>query len=812
MFISTDEAHADWINQRNITGIENIDDMQFDSSLTNQSNILILKGRAEIWDYIHESRVSLISGGSSFSISPNGELIAFGHSGYQTGIVLTIVDRSSLETVSSYELGDFSSIIAVDWISDDLLAVGQSSNNISVLAQSTGNVVYSHKYFKGNPLKKIHASPDGQFIGAIFKGGIVVIDWRNDTEYLNISGNMPFQLSWSYDSEYLAISYGVSDSKVISIDNLETVWVGVRGDAIEFAPDRNSFLLGTNGNRSIRIYDLERGNFEFLYRFNEIQILKLRWNHNGTIFAVAFDTQIIRFFFNSSFHPNLVPPSVKITSPEDGTDVFGLTQILGTAEHPFGIQFVMVRIDENPWQLAKGTNFWSISLNLSHYKMGNHIITALSSTGFKTSPFDQISVNVIGSTDNVSKPMINITYPEDHTMIRDSVLIKGHSWGELAINYVEISLDNNAWQMALGTYNWRYYLDIDILEGGNHSIRARSVDAIHISEVAHIQITISRYVNEPPTLSLKTPEPSSVISEIVVFEGTATDTDGIQSVQYSLQNVSSTWITTNGLSDWTFSINTNLLSNGPITIQIRAFDTQFSSSIHEFHYSVFNTVKYVGINILYPEYNKKTVYGNIVVRGTFENHQILARAMFNLMDYGKELSSDDSNWSFEINTNKFPNGNYTILIIAVSTYNLLSYKELIIDIQNVYQAPRVVISSPENHSVFEDNFHIEGSAEDDLMIVVIQYSVDNGEWINCSGTNQWSCYFDIGNLNPGFHQFSIRGYNGYVYSKPDTLTLEIEKEESDLQGDVNIYLLLISILTVVIISMILILLRERKKS
>jgi hypothetical protein len=78
--------------------------------------------------------------------------------------------------------------------------------------------------------------------------------------------------------------------------------------------------------------------------------------------------------------------------------------------------------------------------------------------------------------------------------------------------------------------------------------------------------------NQPPTVTIVSPQDGATVNGTIVIEGTANDTDGtVQTVEVKV-GTNGTWLTANGTAAWTFLLNTTSLSNGACALYARSFD------------------------------------------------------------------------------------------------------------------------------------------------------------------------------------------------------------------------------------------------
>jgi len=96
--------------------------------------------------------------------------------------------------------------------------------------------------------------------------------------------------------------------------------------------------------------------------------------------------------------------------------------------------------------------------------------------------------------------------------------------------------------------------------------------------------------------------------------------------------------------------------------------------------------------------------------------------------------------------------------------------------------PVVHIEYPSDNAKVSSFVMISGTASDpdgDETLVSVEVKIDSGDWVNSSGTTQWSYEWNILGLEAGSHTIYVRAYDGHVYSEDEYVTVEIEKKTSD---------------------------------
>jgi len=141
-------------------------------------------------------------------------------------------------------------------------------------------------------------------------------------------------------------------------------------------------------------------------------------------------------------------PSVTITSPIDGSSVYGLVSIKGTAVDNDGVvQKVEVKIDDGSWMSATGTTNWNYNWDTTNVVNGYHVIHARSYDGESYS--DEVSIGVYvtnsglliedvnGGINSVSADIHNIG-DVDANNVHISILIKGGFFNKINVEDSEI--------------------------------------------------------------------------------------------------------------------------------------------------------------------------------------------------------------------------------------------------------------------------------------------------------------------------------------------------------------------------------------
>ena len=100
---------------------------------------------------------------------------------------------------------------------------------------------------------------------------------------------------------------------------------------------------------------------------------------NSAVDAVSGNAMFAPYqlqFHTGSGAADVIPPTVSLLAPTNGTLVSGNLLISGTAADNFAVQKVEVELDHGLWVTATGTTSWGLNLNSSNFLNGPHLISA----------------------------------------------------------------------------------------------------------------------------------------------------------------------------------------------------------------------------------------------------------------------------------------------------------------------------------------------------------------------------------------------------------------------------------------------------
>lgn len=272
------------------------------------------------------------------------------------------------------------------------------------------------------------------------------------------------------------------------------------------------------------------------------------------------------FEFTTAVCPDPIPPTVTIDTPADNEVVRAspLT-VTGTASDNIAVTDVQLSVNGGPWANATGTNAWTFAAPLNPWPATN----TLNARAHDATPNTSAS--------NPGNEVLNLIYDDQDPDVRitshanndnvpaAAITLVGTASDNYGLSRVRVRLNSQPEVDASGTTNWSQGLT---LANGSNTIVVTAIDlagrprsqTITLNlDVDHPVLTITSHVNN-----------QCVNSRSVLFQGTATDSSGINRVTVQANGGLIQNATVVG-PNWTIALTT--LNEGVNTLNVVAEDT-----------------------------------------------------------------------------------------------------------------------------------------------------------------------------------------------------------------------------------------------
>ncbi len=341
-------------------------------------------------------------------------------------------------------------------------------------------------------------------------------------------------------------SANVSDDDIITFNGASSFDPNV-GDTLSFM--WSSDRIGVFGNASIIVATLPAGTHA------------ITLNVTDSTGRSAATTLLL------AVRQGNLQPSPSIASPKEGVVYASNLPVLfdanGTTDPDSAILTYLWLVD--------GVEVGGGRMLTSNLTTGIHDVTLVVSDGRKSSQL-VVSITVGGPADLPPK-FLSIDPPEG-TVLSGLVVLSGTVEVDAVnpVDYVEFRVGSGEWVRALGTVEWTKALDTTLTPNGEAVITFRASDGSNITETTRRYVIDNPFVNTPPTLDVLTPHSGALIQTAVDMAGSLSDPeDSNLTVDYRVGG--GPWhAATVTPGAWSASLDPAPFPNGPVLIEVRAFD------------------------------------------------------------------------------------------------------------------------------------------------------------------------------------------------------------------------------------------------
>ena len=256
-------------------------------------------------------------------------------------------------------------------------------------------------------------------------------------------------------------------------------------------------------------------------------------------------------------------PTVSLTAPAAGALVAGTISLTATAADNAGVQDVQFRVDGANVGAADTSSPYSLSLNTTTLTNGTHTLSAVARD---TAGNTRASTNVTITVDN-QLPAVAISAPVNGARISGTTTVTATASDNVAVQSVEFRVDGTA--VATDT-SAPYTLsgETSWLADGTHTLSAVARDtAGNTRTSANVSVTVD---NNAPNVSITAPAAGAVVSGTTNVTASASDTVGVQNVQFRVDGANVGAADTS--SPYSLSLNTTTLTDGDHILSAVASD------------------------------------------------------------------------------------------------------------------------------------------------------------------------------------------------------------------------------------------------
>jgi hypothetical protein len=308
---------------------------------------------------------------------------------------------------------------------------------------------------------------------------------------------------------------------------------------------------------------------------------------------------------------------------------------------------------------------------------------------------------------------------------------------------IEISIDDGAWvpvtTVAGSGLSVRWEHDLSALGGGAHYLKLRAQDLYgtqNESQKVFFSIDLGA-----PTVDVTSPAQGSYQNGTFLIQGTATDSEGVASVEVSTNGGVDYYPATDtggGFSTWSYTavVPGDGLFDGSRTIKVMATDT--SAKVGYVNLQVVIDTEDPNLSFLIPQ-NSASVNGEVLIKGTASDNTQVTQVELKIGKSDPWITLPGTyNWEYTIDSVSYANSTHSdetppasdvwkLNVQARATDasgNIATITDYYIFIDNDLDKPTVTIISPSEGQNIGGSLLVSGTAFDDDAVDHVEMQLD----------------------------------------------------------------------------------------
>jgi hypothetical protein len=273
--------------------------------------------------------------------------------------------------------------------------------------------------------------------------------------------------------------------------------------------------------------------------------------------------------FNVRVDPNAGLPVARVVYPEPDAVIRQNINIMGVASARYGVDRVLVRLDNDEYKDVTGTEYWNHLLDFTDVPDGRHTLRIMSYDS-KGVPGPEQSLSFILDT---TPPAIELTSHVIGDLISGSVNVRGRVSDPNGIRGLEYSEDGEKFVSLSGRKRGGKTLDFTLpiqtrrMEDGPLMYYLRAVDMTGVAAVKPCLFFVS---NSGPELEVYTPTQGEDVYGVFFLTGRAYNTIGISRLYYEYGRLREDIETRPGDPFWSIALTAG--KNTAASVKVVAID------------------------------------------------------------------------------------------------------------------------------------------------------------------------------------------------------------------------------------------------
>jgi hypothetical protein len=481
--------------------------------------------------------------------------------------------------------------------------------------------------------------------------------------------------------------------------------------------------------------------------------------------------------FNLMVDPNAGLPAARVVYPENNAVLRQDISLIGVASGRFGVNRVMVRLDDGDARPAEGTDYWSRTIGIRNLSEGRHTVYVMA--------FDSKGVSgpetSVGFLIDKGPPLIELLSHKAGDLISGNLNISGRAGDPNGISSVLFSADGETWQpLSLKTRKGETGVEFSFpakTRGMDDGPLVYYIRALDKAGTATTKPCLFFVDNKGPELQIFTPDAAEDVYGKFILSGYIHDTVGLDRFYYEWGGSSVDIMRKPGDPFWSAEMEITPDMKNAGSVKVSAVDKSGNITSLTRKLEDRRRIKVPALVIDYPPQSRlnalaqdASIYGHIAP-GFFPEAIVIEGG-------GEDIPALPS---FRISPDMIPNGRSVLKIIPRSAEGL-SGTPLSIRVnkpapaaeetlpQSSYLPSPVTLASPEKYAYFGGSaIKLEGQAQiggDALRLEYRFFPEDAWRLLSVDAGGNFSADVSVSSLPAGPVHLELRTIRGGMEDIP----------------------------------------------
>ncbi len=360
-----------------------------------------------------------------------------------------------------------------------------------------------------------------------------------------------------------------------------------------------------------------------------------------------------------------------------------------------------------------------------------------------------------GASGDSDPPAVAMTSPVNGATVSGTVTMAASATASAGVANVQFQLDGNNFGAPVTAAPYSIQWDTTSSTNGNHTVAAVATDTTGVSATSTVEtITVSNgQTAPPPAVSITSPANNASVSGTITVNVTASDTNGVASVQLQVDGANAGAALTS--APYNFSWDTTTVSNASHTLTAVAKDMSGNAGVSAAVKVTVNNADTTPptVSITSPA-NNATVNGTITVNATASDNVGVASVQLQVDGANVGSADTSSPYNFSWSTKSVANGSHTLTAVAKDAAgNATTSAGVKVTVNNNSDTtpPAVSITSPSNNATVSGTITVNATASDNVAVASVQFQVDGANVGSADTTSPYSFSWNTTSVSNGSH-------------------------------------------------------------